>query len=103
LNRGTVAEYLRGYCFRIFILNNYDMAATVEVVSGNGDAEVQGRVQKKIEEYLRNAVELVDRSKTFDHSVAASRAKYKNLPQRYHPVLDEIIDQYYRATWKCDP
>jgi hypothetical protein len=54
-------------------------------------------------EYLGNAVEAVNPSGSAEQVLAAARPKYKNLPQRYHPYLDELIGAYSRGEWKKDP
>jgi transcriptional regulator with GAF, ATPase, and Fis domain/CHASE2 domain-containing sensor protein len=100
LNRGTVAEYFRGICFKEFRAQNFDAAAAArELWSGAAD-DAKEKVEKKLAEYLSNAVEKVDRSSTLEISRQASQPKYKNLPQRYHPDLDALIEAYFKGEWK---
>jgi transcriptional regulator with GAF, ATPase, and Fis domain len=102
-NRGTVAEYLRGYCFKTFVEMQWNIPATVGAVAGSADPDVRRRVERKLMEYIGNAVEAVDRSLPPDQVLAAARPKYKNLPQRYHPYLDELVRSYGRGDWNIGP
>jgi hypothetical protein len=102
INRGTVAEYFRGFCFKVFVEKDCDVAASAGVIARDENPEVTERVIKKMLEYLRNAIELVDRSQPLAHSTTRSKPKYKNLPQRYHPYLDTIIETYHRGDWSVD-
>lgn len=102
LNRGTVAEYFRGYCFKIFYEQQYNVEAAIQYIAHSTDPEVQGKVRKKITEYLSNVVELVKREEPFEQVQLLSRPKFKNLPQRYHRYLEEILRSYHRDLWHLD-
>ncbi len=102
LNRGTVAEYFRGYCFRIFAEGGWNISAATAEIAGTNEPEVRERVEKKLLEYLSNAIEHVDGAKSVDQTKNDSRPKYKNLPQRYHPILDDIITSYHRGDWSIN-
>ncbi len=99
LNRGTVAEYFRGYCFKAFVESRWDISAATQSIALTQDAEVCERVEKKLHEYLNNAIESVEKSKSIEQAILTSKPKYKNLPQRYHPYLDEIITSAYKREW----
>ena len=103
LNRGTVAEYFRGYCFTTFLQHRFDFNSATTAISGRSDEATRQRVSKKLMEYLSNAIQLVDRAQPLDFSLNASRQKYKNLPQRYHSSLDEIIKSYHASLWSLPP
>ena len=98
-NRGTVTEYLRGYSFKTFKESGWNIPSTVAAIAGSDQPEVRGRVEKKLLEYLGNAVDAADPSLTAGAIIEASRAKFKNLPQRYHPILDELLRAYTRGEW----
>ncbi len=100
-NRGTVTEYLRGFSFKTFAELRWDIPATVAAISASDEPGVRGRVEKKLIEYLGNAVDAADRSLSAEAIIEASRSKYKNLPQRYHPFLDEILRAYSRGEWSA--
>ncbi len=102
LNRGTVAEYVRGWVFKTFAESMFSIDAAVETIAGTDDSLVRKRVRRKVNEYLANAVQYVDDSKSFDEVTAQSRPKYKNLPQRYHKYLDEVLSSAYKGHWTVD-
>lgn len=98
-NRGTVAEYFRGYCFRSFVGAGWDFDAAVARIACSDDARVIERVGKKLREYLANAVECVQPGEPIEASKERSLSKFKNLPQRYHEALDQIIGSYHAKKW----
>lgn len=99
LNRGTVAEYLRGECLKAFVENGYDQEKTIRHLALSGDRAVLDRVSKKMEEYLKNLAEAIDRSQTWEIARTGLRPKTKNLPQRYHPFLAAVAEAFYRGIW----
>jgi DNA-binding NtrC family response regulator/CHASE2 domain-containing sensor protein len=99
LNRGTVAEYFRGYCFKTFCEQKYDLDTTLKAISGDPDTESHQKIRKKVLEYLSNAVEFVEMEKPVEQILAESRPKFKNLPQRYHRYLEDILRSYNQGLW----
>ena len=102
LNRGTVAEYFRGYCFKVFVESVWVTETAVERIAQTPDQVVRERVSKKLIEYLQNALEFVNPSMTLEHVQVASRPKFKNLPQRYHPYLVQVIAAACRGEYSLD-
>ncbi|MBI3364225.1 MAG: sigma 54-interacting transcriptional regulator [Ignavibacteriae bacterium] len=102
LNRGTVAEYFRGYCFKIFVESKLNINAAVERIAETPDTTVQERVAKKLIEYLRNAVEFIDASSPLEQVLTTSRPKFKNLPRRYHSYLEQIVTSSYHHEYSLD-
>ncbi len=100
LNRGTVSEYFRGFCFKVFYESGWDIQNAVNTISQTSSSKVQSRVEKKFYEYIKNAVQKVDRTKTIDEVMNNSRPKFKNLPQKYHRYLNEMILSYYNKKWE---
>ena len=100
LNRGTVAEYFRGICFMHFFESVWDVNNAVEAIVKDQEAESREKVQKKLREYLGNVVEGLAPGQDFESSKNSLRPKYKNLPQRYHTILDEIVRAYLQGKWK---
>ncbi len=100
LNRGTVAEYLRGEFLRIFKECGFDATAAVPRISLSADPAVNERVRKRLAEYLENIAEAVDRSRPWEGSLPALKPKTKNLPQRYHGILEEVGEAYHRGRWQ---
>jgi transcriptional regulator with GAF, ATPase, and Fis domain len=101
LNRGTVAEYLRGECLKTFVEQGFDREKTVRHIALSVDPEVLERVGKKLAEYLDNLVQGVDRSQPWEGVRVGLKSKMKNLPQRYHPFLEAVAEGYYRGIWKA--
>ena len=100
LNRGTVAEYLRGQCLKAFVEHTYDLDMTVRYISLSSNEPVNDRVRKKIQEYLANIADAVDLSQPWESIKPALKSKMKNLPQKYHPYLEQVAEAYYRRVWK---
>lgn len=99
LNRGTVAEYFRGICFKHFFENSWDEKKAVDAIVKDGDPESSEKVQKKLREYLANVVEGISAGQDFEGLRKSLRPKYKNLPQRYHTILDEVVRSYLEGKW----
>jgi hypothetical protein len=99
LNRGTVAEYLRGLSFKYFFENLWDMEKTVRAISKSNKEDTNEKVRKKLAEYLSNVIEDIARGSEFDEVKASLRPKYKNLPHRYHTILDEVVRSYLANKW----
>jgi transcriptional regulator with GAF, ATPase, and Fis domain len=100
LNRGTVAEYLRGQCLKAFVEHTYDLDMTVRYISLSGTEAVHDRVKKKIQEYLANIAEAVEITQPWDTVKISLKPKTKNLPQKYHPYLEQVAEAYYRKVWQ---
>lgn len=100
LNRGTVAEYLRGQCLKAFVEHTYDLDTTVRYISLSADAAVNERVRKKVLEYLANIAETIDESQAWETLKPLLKAKTRNLPQKYHSYLEQVAEACYRRVWK---
>ncbi len=100
LNRGTVAEYLRGQFLKAFVENTYKVDPTVRFISHSADTAVNERVTKKLQEYLSNIAEAVDVSRPIEDLTDSLKPKMKNLPQKYHPYLQQIAEAYFRNVWR---
>jgi hypothetical protein len=103
LNRGTVAEYLRGQCLKAFVEHSFDVDIAAEHIALSADPEVVERVRKRLREYLENIAEVVDPGKPWEASREALRVKTKNLPQRYHPHLEQVAESFRSGNWKLEP
>jgi DNA-binding NtrC family response regulator/CHASE2 domain-containing sensor protein len=105
LNRGTVAEYFRGYCFEAFAGEGFDLARAVARIGGFDpaippDRATAEKIEKKLSEYLQNAVEFVDPAAPPGSVLEKSRPKFKNLPKKYHDALERIIMAARDGAWK---
>ena len=99
MNRGTVAEYLRGEFLKTFSEQRFDIERTVQVLSLSSESAVNERVRRRLLEYLDNLRQALDRSKPWEETREGLRPKTKNLPQRYHRYLEEVAEAYYRGMW----
>jgi transcriptional regulator with PAS, ATPase and Fis domain/CHASE2 domain-containing sensor protein len=102
LNRGTVAEYLRGQCLKAFVDHTYDLETAVRYISLSSDSAVNERVRKRMQEYLANIADAVDTSQPWESLLPSLRPKMKNLPQKYHAYVEQSAEAYYRGVWGPD-
>ena len=100
LNRGTVAEYLRGECLKAFTECTFDIEKAVRRISLSADTAVNERVLKKFLDYLSNISEGLSPSQTWESNRGALKPKSKNLPQKYHRYLEQVGEAFYRGVWK---
>ncbi len=96
VNRTLVAENFRGYSLKTFYDNSFDEVKTIKAVCLNDKQEEIDRVKAKLETWLNNIRKDVSEHK--DHSFEVVKhelkSKYKNLPQKFHFYLDEVIKYY---------
>jgi hypothetical protein len=98
VSRTLVAENFRGYSFRILVEKNFNLSDTACFISASGDLETINRVQSKLETWLNNIKKdvLPNKSDDFEKIKNQLISKYKNLPQKFHIYLDEVIKYYLR-------
>ena len=96
VNRTLVAENFRGIAFKTLVENNYDIDISVRQISGTDIPPVNERVKSKLETFLQNIENDVknQHEKEFSTLKSAFNSKYKNLPQRFHVYLDEVIKHF---------
>jgi transcriptional regulator with PAS, ATPase and Fis domain/CHASE2 domain-containing sensor protein len=99
INRTIVAENFRGYSFKLFVENNFDKNATIMQIANSDKAEVVKRVEQKFNLWIENLEEDINsfESKDFEMLKSEFASKYKNLPQRFHLYLDEVIKYLLNA------
>jgi transcriptional regulator with GAF, ATPase, and Fis domain len=100
LNRGTVAEYLRGECLKTFVDCLFSIDEAILRISLSADQGTNDRVRKRFLEYLSNIAEAVDPSQPWEDVRISLRPKQKNLPRRYHLSLEQVAEACYRGVWK---
>ena len=100
LNRGTVAEHLRGQCFKVFVEQGFDMEKAIQHISLSADRAINDRVRKRLMEYLSNISEAIDSTQPWEVTRTLLKPKTKNLPQRFHPYLEQTAEAYFRGLWK---
>jgi transcriptional regulator with GAF, ATPase, and Fis domain/CHASE2 domain-containing sensor protein len=100
LNRGTVAEYLRGECLKMFAEAGFDMEKAVKRISLSPDREINERVRKRLLDYLENIAAVIEKEKPWVQTRDALKPKTKNLPQKYHPLIEKVGEAFYRGLWR---
>ncbi|CUU08332.1 CHASE2 domain-containing protein [Candidatus Kryptobacter tengchongensis] len=96
LNRGTIGEYLRGICFRNLYECKFDITKASLKIAGD-DPDVSERVKKKLIDYIKNLIENIAQCKSEDEIKSLIKQKYKNLPLRYHPYLEEFAIRFQKG------
>jgi transcriptional regulator with GAF, ATPase, and Fis domain/CHASE2 domain-containing sensor protein len=99
LSRTIISENFRGIFFKYYCTNNYDLNAAANKIANSEEREIINKVISKASTYLNNINKDLKKhtSSNFDEIKIAFQSKYKNLPQRYHQYLDEIINQQLRS------
>jgi hypothetical protein len=98
VNRTLVAENFRGIVFKTLVENDYDIDSAVSKISGTNNPGINERVKNKIETFLQNVKKDIEEKDEKDFTLLklAFSSKYKNLPQRFHIYLDDIIKHYLK-------
>lgn len=93
VSRTLVAENFRGYSLKLFVENNFDEVKTVSVIADSSDQEILNRVKSKLDIWISNISKDVEpfSSLNFEEIKVKLNSKYKNLPQKFHCYLDEVI------------
>lgn len=97
VNRTMISENLRGVVLKTLVENNYDIEKTVLDISCSDEKETQERVNNKVQTFIlniENDLKEANQSakrQNFDELKRKFSSKYKNLPVKFHPYLDEVI------------
>ena len=93
VSRTLVAENFRGLSLKILVDNNFELTNTILAITKNDNQEILSRVKSKLDTWLLNIKKDVDqyRELSFDEIKTKLNSKYKNLPQKYHTYLDQVI------------
>ena len=93
VSRTVVSENFRGYSFKCFVENNFNLDLTVETISGLNNKDSIEAVENKLKLFLDNLRSDIEDSglTDFDEMKKKFKSKYKNLPQKFHFYLDEVI------------
>ncbi|MFZ1517243.1 MAG: sigma 54-interacting transcriptional regulator [Ignavibacteriaceae bacterium] len=93
VNRTLVSENFRGFSLKILVENEFDVIEASKFISNSEDDEVNDKVISKLETWINNIRKDVDTSRgiNFNEMKIKLNSKYKNLPQKYHQYLDEVI------------
>jgi hypothetical protein len=94
-----VAEYFRGICFKTFFEKSWSHDEAVRELAQTDDDEVRNRVRKKLDEYLNNLVENLPQQSELENLQPFLKSKTKNLPQRYHVILEQVVRAFLEGKW----
>lgn len=93
ISRTAVSENFRGLTLKIYVESNYDIEKTINLIANSNEEKVKEKVSQKLDTYLKNIEEDVNKinSKDFNFVKSKLSTKYKNLPKKFHYYLDEVI------------
>jgi len=96
VNRTIISENFRGYSLKILVEQNFDEELTAAFIADSDDFEVVNRVKVKLDTWLNNIKKDIQEYKSEDFSAVRDKlsSKYKNLPQKFHIYLDEVIKHF---------
>jgi DNA-binding NtrC family response regulator/CHASE2 domain-containing sensor protein len=99
VSRTLVSENFRGYVFKIYVENDFDIEKSANVIWGNNDEETLSRVKNKLKTFLNNVEKDLNgiKGEEFNEIKTKLNSKYKNLPQKFHFYLDEIIKNFIKT------
>lgn len=94
VSRTLVAENFRGLSLKILVENSFHVMNSVRFIAEDDNEEVLKRVKSKLDTWLVNIKKDVEPFITlsFKEIKLKLNSKYKNLPQKYHTYLDEVIN-----------
>jgi len=93
ISRTIVSENYRGIFFEEYVKASFNLNETVAVIADCEQKEIIEKIAKKGKTYLINIKRDLEKisDKSFENIKEKFISKYKNLPQKYHLFLDEII------------
>ncbi len=93
LSRTAVSENFRGIFFREYYTADYNFDMAVKAVAGVKSGAAFDKVSSKGKTYLNNLKKDIASAGTrdFEKLKELFSSKYKNLPQKFHFYLDEVI------------
>jgi DNA-binding NtrC family response regulator/CHASE2 domain-containing sensor protein len=96
VNRTVISENFRGYSLKILVEQNFDEELSAAFIADSDNPEVVNRVKAKLDTWLNNIKKDIQEYKSEDFSAARDKlsSKYKNLPQKFHLYLDQVIKHF---------
>ena len=81
--------------------NNFDETKSILSITEEESEEVLVRVKSKLDTWLVNISKDVEPYKnlSFDEIKLKLNSKYKNLPQKFHSYLDEVIKNIIKESY----
>jgi DNA-binding NtrC family response regulator/CHASE2 domain-containing sensor protein len=93
VNRTIISENFRGLSLKYYVECNYDFNTAAINIAGTDDVEIIEKVKSKLDTWITNIKKDLEGYKPDDfvNVKAKFSSKYKNLPQKFHIYLDEVI------------
>jgi len=91
IHRSTITEHLKGIIFKAFYETHFSLAQTIRYLNPDNNESHDQRLKNRIVHYLRNLQNSVSFELSFEENLIRLKSRFKNLPQRYHFYLEEII------------
>lgn len=93
INRTIISENFRGIFFQNYMQTNFDLEQSCKNIVNSSNEETLEKVRKKGKTYLKNLEADIKSAGnlSFEELKSKFSSKYKNLPQKYHSFLDEVI------------
>ena len=92
-DRSTVTQRLKGLGFRALVEAGGDRARAALDLAG--DSKLARAVELKLREYHEHLLRSVAGFDTAEAAVAASRRRFKNLPERHFRSLESLVRQHF--------
>jgi DNA-binding NtrC family response regulator/CHASE2 domain-containing sensor protein len=93
-DRSTVTQRLKGMGFQALVDSGGDRSRAAAVLAG--DPGLARTVELKLTEYHEHLLRSVAALESADAAVAASRRRFKNLPDRYFAALEILVRQSFK-------
>ena len=92
-DRSTVMHRLKGLCFQALVYTDRNVEAAACSLAG-GDLVLKNLATEKVQEYLANLDETIERFSSREEAVTGCQDHFKNLPKRYHKALVSLVRTY---------
>ncbi len=92
-DRSTVMHRLKGLCFQALVYTDRNVEAAAYSLAG-GDLVLKKLAAEKVQEYLANLDETIERFASREEAVIGCQDHFKNLPKRYHKALVSLVRTY---------
>lgn len=92
-DRSTVTHRLKGLCFQALVYTDRNVEAAACSLAG-GDLVLKELAAEKVQEYIANLDETIERFASREEAVTGCQDHFKNLPKRYHKALVLLVRTY---------
>ncbi|MBI4715667.1 MAG: sigma 54-interacting transcriptional regulator [Nitrospirae bacterium] len=92
-SRGTVAARFKGICLETLAREGGDSSLAARKITGGRDGA--DFVEARIREYHDNLMDLARGFKTVAAATEECRRRYKNIPQRYFPGMEKLVQKHF--------